>query len=193
MKAKFITAAVMVLSVGQAMAADTTVLPSNGATWQVNAIKDSKHALIIEPSGAVNMAFNPIDNTWANGSAPFNMKVLGQTGETMKLEAKLQSLPRLVNGADGKSTLNLNVAAGQVDLAPVNYVDIMAGNALGLDGVVKGNTGAIEQIASKFTVTAKDGIAADGTSVDAVSVPDGNYTGQMVVDFQASWTTGGEV
>ncbi|WP_152598441.1 hypothetical protein, partial [Aeromonas lacus] len=79
-----------------AMAADTAQLNAS-ANWQVNAVKDGKHGLIVEPNGAVNLSFNPTDKKWTTGNAPFKISVMGQSGETMKLEAQLTSPVALVN------------------------------------------------------------------------------------------------
>lgn len=169
-----------------AMAADTSLNAS--ANWQVNAVKDSKHGLIVEPNGSVNLSFNPIDKKWTTGSAPFKISVMGQTGDTMKLEAQLASPVALVNGLDGKSKLNLGAYAGQVPLTVSKYADIMAANALGLAGVLNGNTGVMEQSASKLTISAVGGVGTDGSSVAADAVPDGKYSGDLQVDFQATWS-----
>lgn len=181
-KKSVIAAAIFAMFAGNVMAADAagTTLKADGVTWQVNAVKDSKHALQIEPQGTVNISYDAIGNKWSTGEAPFKITMLGQTGETVKLEAKLASVAKLTNTADSKSTLDLDVSAGSTGLAVGNYADIT--KDIGL-GDKFGNTGAQQNAQSKLTVAVAK--TTDG------SVPkDGNYKGQVVADFQATWSTG---
>lgn len=184
-KKSLIGAAVVAMFAGHAMAAPgtDTVLKNTGVTWQVNAVKDGKHSLLIEPQGAVNMIFDVTAKQWTTGHAPFKVSMLGQTGETVKLEAKLASGARLENTADNKSALNLKVSAGGTDLKVGTYQDIMGELNFGPDF---GNTGVMQDALGKLTVSAVNGMAA-GAPVSADQVADGSYTGEVIADFQATW------
>lgn len=183
-----IAASVFALFAGHAMAAEpspsSVVLKNTGVTWQVNAVKDGKHALLVEPQGSVNMSFDPTSNKWSIGKAPFKVSMLGQKGETVKLEAKLATPAKLTNTIDAKSGLNLSVSTGATDLKMGTYQDIMGGLGFGADF---GNSGIMQDSQGAFMVSAVDGLAA-GATVTADKVADGTYTGQVVADFQATWT-----
>lgn len=188
-KKNIIGAAVVAMFAGHAMAetpapTGPVVMKNTGVTWEVNAVKDGKHSLLVEPQGTVNMTFDSTASKWTTGKAPFKVSMLGQTGEKVKLEAKLASAAMLSNTADTKSGLNLKVSAGATDLSVGTYQDITA--ALGF-GDNFGNTGVMQDAQSKFLVNAVDGMA-DGKPVTADKVADGTYTGEVVADFQATWT-----
>lgn len=184
-KKSVIAAAVFAMFAGHVMAANAAETEgksatADGVTWQVNAVKDSKHALQIEPQGTVNLSYDPIKTEWSVGEAPFKITMLGQQGETVKLEAKLASAAKLTNTLDSKSILDLNVAAGSTNLAVGSFADITKDLGLG-DNF--GNTNKQQSAQSKLTVQVAK--AGDG------SIPkDGTYKGQVVADFQATWTNG---
>ncbi|MGG8006757.1 fimbrial protein [Klebsiella aerogenes] len=176
--------------VGVAQAADVTAQAL--ATWKATAKKDTTSKLVVTPLGSLDFQYSQGIKGFNTQKGLFDVSIQGETAATaFKLTSKLVT-----------NTLTQLDTSGSTLLVGVKYngVDVTKdGNTPMIDtaaGIMGGNLSALST-GFKTAATAQDGFTFSiigGTSngtlavTDYSTLPDGIWSGDVSVQFDATWT-----
>lgn len=166
------------------------------ATWDVTATKDTTSALVVTPLSSLNFQYAEGIKSFNTQDGAFDITIQGQdTATDFELNAQLISNTLTSTTGDG-STLDVGVSWNGDALNKANetvLVSTSGGKTSGLEGLVAdGAYNGTERVSAqsnfKFTI---DSATSDGTTVvnDFSDLPDGYWTGDVKVQFNATWTT----
>ncbi|CAI1509922.1 Meningitis associated and temperature regulated protein B [Serratia grimesii] len=193
---KKITLALAIISafaaVNTAQAADVTAQAL--ATWSATAKKDTTSKLVVTPLGSLSFNYAEGIKGFNSQKGLFDVTVEGDvTATAFKLTSKLVS-NKLTQLDTSGSTLDVGVTyngAAVEKTAETTMIDTSA-------GILGGNLSALSNAYDKTTRTsAQDqftfsiiGATSDGTTAvtDFSALPEGIWSGDVSVEFNATWT-----
>lgn len=164
------------------------------ATWDATAIKDTKSMLVVTPLKSLTFNYAEGLGTFNTQNGAFDITIAGQTGATdFKLTSKLRS--NTLNRASDKSALTVGVKWAGQELSTaeeLTMVDVGTGVTAGM-GVLVANymkdgrhsTQGVFGFEIKSATVETDGAA---TTTDFKDLGDGSWTGDINVEFKATWT-----
>ena len=156
------------------------VTASATASWDATATKDTTSMLVVTPLNSQDGAFD--------------VTIQGQeTATDFELTAQIIS-NTLTNASGDASTLNVGVAwngtalTNSSDTVLVNSSSTSGLESLMADGAYNGAARVSDQSNFKFTIASA---TSDGSQAvtDYSALPDGYWTGDVKVQFNATWTT----
>ncbi|WP_421203624.1 common pilus major fimbrillin subunit EcpA [Aeromonas sp. 602658] len=170
--------------------------PPSIATWKATAKKDTSSDLVVTPLGSLAFqyaegikGFNTVDGL-------FDVSVQGNAGEVgaelTEFTLKAKKLSGTLNHLSGGSTVDVGVFWMGQPVASTGYttlIDTAAGiNGGNLAPVAQGANTAGErtsaQAAFSFNI---DSATVNGTNAPFTTLPDGIWSGEVSVEFVASW------
>lgn len=193
---KKITLALAIISafaaVSTAQAADVTAQAL--ATWSATAKKDTTSKLVVTPLGSLSFNYAEGIKGFNSQKGLFDVTVEGDvTATAFKLTSKLVS-NKLTQLDTSGSTLDVGVTyngAAVEKTAETTMIDTSA-------GILGGNLSALSNAYDKASRTsAQDqftfsiiGATSDGTTgvTDFSALPEGIWSGDVSVEFNATWT-----
>ncbi|PKH25255.1 fimbrial protein [Enterobacterales bacterium CwR94] len=165
------------------------------ATWSATATKDTTSKLIVTPLGSLTFEYAPGIKSFNSQKGLFDVSIEGEAGATaFKLTSRL--VTNTLTQLDGSgSTLDVGVSWNGADVkkdADTPMIDTAT-------GMLGGNLSALSQSYMKadrssaqdaFTFTIAGG-TTDGTAkvTDYSTLPDGVWSGDVSVQFDATWTS----
>lgn len=163
---------------------------SASATWDATAVKDTTSQLVVTPLGSIHLKYAEGIKSFNTQEGLFDVAVRGVPNATdFKLSAKLGSntLNNIITTE--KSQLNVGVRWKGQDVTaatPTVLVDTKNGPKSAFTKITSAlQTETADQ--DSFTFYISD--AKDGTGPIAFDkLPDGRWTGQVTVDFDAVWS-----
>ncbi|XTZ36984.1 common pilus major fimbrillin subunit EcpA [Salmonella enterica] len=180
------------LSLGTAQAADTSAQAV--ASWAATATKDTTNRLVVNPLGNLVFQFSQGDTGFSPQSGLFDVSIEGDNSATaFKLTSRL--LANTLTRIDGSgSTLDVGVNYNGTQLtkaADTMMVDTNNGVGGNLSSLANSyNTPGRSSAQADFFFTI-DSATSDGTTAvtDYSQLPDGNWIGDVRVQFDATWTS----
>ena len=175
-----------------AMAAD--VEASATASWDASATKDTTSMLVVTPLNSLTFQYAEGLNGFNSQDGAFDVTIQGQeTATDFELTAQIIS-NTLTNASGDASTLNVGVAwngtalTNSSDTVLVNSSSTSGLESLMVDGAFNGAARVSDQSNFKFTIASA---TSDGSQAvtDYSALPDGYWTGDVKVQFNATWTT----
>lgn len=194
---KKITLALAIVSafavVGTAQAAEVTAQAL--ATWSATAKKDTTSKLVVTPIGSLSFQYAEGIKGFNSQKGLFDVTIEGEgTATDFKLTSKLVSNTLTQLDTSG-STLDVGVSyngAAVEKATETTMIDVAA-------GVLGGNLSALSSAYNTAVRTsAQDqfsfsiiGATTDGTTAvtDFSTLPEGIWSGDVSVEFNATWTT----
>jgi hypothetical protein len=194
---KKITLALAIVSafavVGTAQAADVTAQAL--ATWSATAKKDTTSKLVVTPIGSLSFQYAEGIKGFNSQKGLFDVTIEGEgTATDFKLTSKLVSNTLTQLDTSG-STLDVGVnynGAAVEKTAETTMIDvnagILGGNLSALSSAY--NTAVRTSAQDQFTFSII-GATTDGTTAvtDFSTLPEGIWSGDVSVEFNATWTT----
>ncbi|MBG6244106.1 fimbrial protein [Candidatus Symbiopectobacterium sp. 'North America'] len=185
--------AAAVVNIGAAQAADVTAQAM--ATWSATAKKDTTSKLVVTPLGSLAFQYAEGVNGFNSQKGLFDVAVEGDTSATsFKLTSRLVSNTLTQLDSSG-STLNVGVDYNGT------AIEKMADTVLidTANGVLGGNLSALSNGYNQTgRTTAQDAFTfaiisgtSDGTTpvADYSQLPEGIWSGDVSVQFDATWTS----
>ncbi|CBG89659.1 common pilus major fimbrillin subunit EcpA [Citrobacter rodentium] len=164
------------------------------ATWDATAIKDTRSELVITPLNSLSFQYAQGLNVFNTQNGAFDITIPGKEGATdFELTAKLIS-NTLINSSGDASTLNVGVIWNGTALSSASEtVLVNKTKTSGLENLLaEGAYNGTERVSdrSDFTFSIASATTDGATPVtDFASLPDGYWTGDVKVQFTATWTT----
>lgn len=184
-----------VASVFAATNAVADVTASATASWDATATKDTTSTLVVTPLNSLTFQYAEGLNGFNSQDGAFDITIQGQETAT-DFELKGQIISNTLTHASGDaSTLNVGVAwnGNALSNAAETVLVNASGNTSGLenlmaDGANNGADRVSDRGSFKFTIASA---TADGTTAvaDYSALPDGYWSGDVKVQFNATWTT----
>lgn len=180
-------------SIGTSHAAD--VISQAVATWSAAAKKDTTSKLVVTPLGSLSFQYAEGIKGFNSQKGLFDVAIQGDTSATdFKLTSRL--LANTLTQHDGSgSTLNVAVGYNGENLTPNDDTALIDTSTNNYGGNLSPlGTG----FASSGRVTAQDSFTfsiqkgtSDGTTeiTDLSQLPEGIWSGDVSVQFDATWTT----
>lgn len=174
--------------------ATADVIASATASWDATATKDTTSMLVVTPLNSLTFQYAEGLNAFNSQDGAFDITIQGQdTATDFELTAQLIS-NTLVNASGDASTLNVGVAWNGTALSSasetvlVNKSKTSGLESLLADGAWNGTERVSDQSNFKFTIASA---TVDGTTpaTDYSTLPDGYWSGDVKVQFNATWTT----
>nr|WP_277604509.1 common pilus major fimbrillin subunit EcpA [Aeromonas sp. MR19] len=183
--------ALTVVGFGFTAAANAAMDASATAKWKATAKKDTTSDLVVTPLSSLSFqyaegikAFNTVDGL-------FDVAIKGDASAT-SFTLKAKKLNGTLNHLGGKSTVEVGVYWGGAPVGTSAYTTLID-TAAGING------GSLSPVAKGFMVDTKRATAqgsfnfhiesatADGKAVTFDALPDGQWNGEVNVEFVASW------
>lgn len=170
------------------------VTASATASWDATATKDTTSMLVVTPLNSLTFQYAEGLNAFNSQDGAFDVTIQGQeTATDFELTAQIIS-NTLINASGDASTLNVGVAwngtalTNSSDTVLVNSSSTSGLESLMVDGAYNGADRVSDQSNFKFTIASA---TSDGsqTVADYSALPDGYWTGDVKVQFNATWTT----
>jgi hypothetical protein len=164
------------------------------ATWSATAKKDTTSKLVVTPLGSLTFNYAQGIKSFNSQKGLFDVTVEGDTTATaFKLTSKLSSNTLSQAGSSG-STLNVGVSYNGLAVSKATETVMIDTSA----GILGGNLSALSNAYNKagrtsaqdqFTFTII-GATSDGTTTvtDFSTLPEGVWSGDVSVEFNATWT-----
>lgn len=175
--------------------ADVTATATATASWDASATKDTTSMLVVTPLNSLTFQYSEALNAFNTENGAFDVTIKGkETATDFKLEAKIIG-NTLTNASGDASTLNVGVAWIDTPLSKSKYTTLVdtTENTSGLEnllalGAFNGPKRVSDRSSFKFTIASA---TTNGKAlVDKFSeLPDGYWTGDVKVQFNATWTT----
>ncbi|MFP2426224.1 common pilus major fimbrillin subunit EcpA [Enterobacter ludwigii] len=190
-KLLLVASLVSVFAAANAMA---DVTASATASWDATATKDTTSLLVVTPLNSLTFQYAEGLNGFNTQDGAFDVTIQGQESATdFELTAQVIS-NTLTNASGDASTLNVGVAwNGQALSNSAETVLVNAASTSGLesllaDGAYNGAERVSDQSSFKFSIASA---TSDGSTAitDYSALPDGYWTGDVKVQFNATWTT----
>lgn len=194
---KKITLALAIVSafavVGTAQAAEVTAQAM--ATWSATAKKDTTSKLVVTPIGSLSFQYAEGIKGFNSQKGLFDVTIEGEgTATDFKLTSKLVSNTLTQLDTSG-STLDVGVSYNGAVVDKTTETTMIDVNA----GILGGNLSALSSAYNTSARTsAQDqfnfsiiGATTDGTTAvtDFSTLPEGIWSGDVSVEFNATWTT----
>lgn len=170
------------------------VTASATASWDATATKDTKSMLVVTPLNSLTFQYAEGLNGFNSQDGAFDITIQGQdTATDFELTAQIIN-NTLTNASGDASTLNVGVAWNGTDLSNstetmlVDKTHTSGLESLTADGAYNGSERISDQSNFNFTIASA---TVDGTTPvkDYSTLPDGYWTGDVKVQFNATWTT----
>ena len=170
------------------------VTASATASWDATATKDTTSMLVVTPLNSLTFQYAEGLNGFNSQDGAFDVTIQGQeTATDFELTAQIIS-NTLTNASGDASTLNVGVAwngtalTNSSDTVLVNSSSTSGLESLMSDGAYNGSDRVSDQSNFKFTIASA---TSDGSTpvTDYSALPDGYWTGDVKVQFNATWTT----
>lgn len=170
------------------------VTASATASWDATATKDTTSMLVVTPLNSLTFQYAEGLNGFNAQDGAFDVTIQGQDSATdFELTAQVIS-STLTNASGDASTLDVGVAWNGKALSNASETVLVNGastsglESLMADGAYNGTERVSDQSSFKFTIASA---TSDGTTAvtDYSSLPDGYWTGDVKVQFNATWTT----
>lgn len=194
MKIKTSLAVMMVLIMTSGVQAATTSTQAL-ATWQATAKKDATSKLVVNPLGSISFQFIDGVSGFNTQKGLFDVSIEGDnTATAFKLTSRLvnSTLKRAdMSGSTLMVWVDYNGTAVTKD-ADTTMIDTAQGKVLGnLNSLSTGyNTAGRKTAQEGFTFSIVSGTDASNTVVsDYSDLPDGIWSGDVSVQFDATWTS----
>lgn len=177
----------------QANAAATTYTATSVATWTATAKKDTTSKLVVTPLGSLQFDYANGISSFNTQKGLFNLSITGDPSATnFKLTSKLISNTLTQLDSSG-STLTVGVRYLGNELqkgTATTLVDSTATNNLGvMINLLNGAKLATNtSVSDSFTFYIKEGTKDGTTKSDFSSLPDGIWSGDVGVEFDATWS-----
>ncbi|MCW9445983.1 common pilus major fimbrillin subunit EcpA [Klebsiella oxytoca] len=181
------------LGISAAQAAEVTA--QSVATWQATAKKDTTSKLVVTPIGSLSFQYAEGIDGFNTQNGLFDVAITGETTATaFKLTSRLVTNTLTQLDTSG-STLNVGVTYYGEEVnktTPLTMIDTSAktlgGNLSPVSAGYKLGTRSTAQDAFTFSII---GGTTDGSSAvtNYKDLPDGLWTGDVSVEFNATWTT----
>jgi len=180
-----------VFAAGNALA---DVTASATATWDATATKDTTSELVVTPLNSLVFQYANGVNAFNTQDGAFDLTIQGQEGATdFELTAQIITNTLSASG-DDTSTLDVGVewngSALNSDRAVViaNSSKTSGMESLFVDGAYNGSERVSAQPSMKFSIASA---TTDGSTAvsDFSTLPDGYWSGDVKVQFNATWTT----
>ncbi|POT58515.1 fimbrial protein [Citrobacter amalonaticus] len=181
-------------SVFAAANAMADVAASATASWDATATKDTTSMLVVTPLNSLTFQYAEGLNGFNSQDGAFDVTIQGQdTATDFELTAQIVS-NTLTNVSGDDSTLNVGVAwngtalSNATETVLVNASSTSGLESLMADGAYNGTERVSDQSSFKFTIASA---TSDGTTPvsDYSALPDGYWSGDVKVQFNATWTT----
>lgn len=185
----------------QAMA--ETVTAQATATWDATATKDTSSALVVTPTDSLNFQYSENATAFNSQNGAFDITVEGQSGAT-DFELTAQLISNTLTSSSNDSTLAVGVEWNGEKLSKDNtttLINISEGVTSGLESLTNDEAYASNKRVSgqgnfAFSIdsatsasTDANGDESSSTSSDFASLEDGYWSGDVKVQFTATWTT----
>ena len=196
MKKKVIALALVsaFVGMGAAHAADTTAQAV--ATWSATAKKDTTSKLVVTPLGSLSFQYAEGVKGFNTQKGLFDVAIEGDsTATAFKLTSRLLSntLTQLDNSG---STLSVGVSYNGVAVEKTGDTVMIdtANNILGgnLSALATGYNNATARTTAQdaFTFSILNGTVNGTTPAEFKDLPEGIWSGDVSVEFDATWTSG---
>lgn len=187
----------LVVSLASALVAANAVADvtaSATATWDATATKDTTSTLVVTPLNSLTFQYAEGLKAFNSQDGAFDITIQGQESATdFELTAQIIS-NTLTNAGDDSSTLGVGVAWNGNDLSNsaetmlVNSSSTSGLESLMVDGAYNGTERVSAQSSFKFSIASATSDGATAVT-DYSELPDGYWTGDVKVQFNATWTT----
>ncbi|WP_034916326.1 MULTISPECIES: common pilus major fimbrillin subunit EcpA [Erwinia] len=164
------------------------------ATWSATAKKDTTSKLVVTPVGSLTFDYAAGLAGFNTQKGLFDVTIEGNAdAKDFSLESKVLSSTLSFLGSD-PSTLEVGVMWNGIALDKASYTTILdtkkninGGNLFNLASIYKTTGRSSAQENFTFNITS----ASDGTAplTNMEELPDGVWTGDVKVEFLATWTT----
>lgn len=183
------------LSTASAFAAPVT--DNDSASWNVTASKDSTAKLIVTPRGSIDFKYAKDTDTKLKSTGNFNTSqalfdvTVDSTDETtatgFTLEARANA-QKVIQDANGNK-MDVLLSANGTDLGESSWTTLNGNGTTfhGLEGIT-GLSKGVEKGSSYFEARLANFKVGDTSETEASKMPDGQYTGVVTAEFQATWT-----
>lgn len=170
------------------------VTASATASWDATATKDTTSMLVVTPLNSLAFQYAEGLGGFNSQDGAFDITVQGQeTATDFELTAQIVS-NTLTSLSGDTTTLDVGVAwngtalSNSTDTVLVNSSSTSGLESLMADGAYNGTERVSDQSSFKFTIASA---TSDGTTpvTDYSSLPDGYWSGDVKVLFNATWTT----
>ena len=170
------------------------VTASATASWDATATKDTTSMLVVTPLNSLTFQYAEGLNAFNYQDGAFDVTIQGQeTATDFELTAQIIS-NTLTNASGDASTLNVGVAwngtalTNASDTVLVNSSSTSGLESLMADAAYNGTARVSDQSNFKFTIASA---TSNGSTqvTDYSELPDGYWTGDVKVQFNATWTT----
>ncbi|VYU69641.1 fimbrial protein [Metakosakonia massiliensis] len=196
MKKKVIALALVsaFVGMGAAHAADTTAQAV--ATWSATAKKDTTSKLVVTPLGSLSFQYAEGVKGFNTQKGLFDVAIEGDsTATAFKLTSRLLS-NTLTQLDDSGSTLSVGVSYNGVAVEKTGDTVMIdtANNILGgnLSALATGYKTTADRTTAQdaFTFSILSGTLDGSTAAEFKDLPEGIWSGDVSVQFDATWTSG---
>lgn len=170
------------------------VTASATASWDATATKDTTSELVVTPLTSLTFQYAEGLNAFNTQDGAFDVTIQGQESATdFELTAQIVS-STLTNASGDASTLDVGVAwngtalSNSAETVLVNSSSTSGLESLMADGAYNGTERVSDQSSFKFSIASA---TSDGSKAvtDYSTLPDGYWSGDVKVQFNATWTT----
>lgn len=163
------------------------------ASWDATATKDTKSMLVVTPINSLTFQYAEGLKGFNSQEGAFDITIQGQeTATDFELTAQVIS-NTLANSSGDPSTLNVGVDWNGIPVSKtaetvlLNKQKTSGLESLMAEGAYNGAERVSDQSAFKFTIASAT-IDGNTESKDFTTLPDGYWTGDVKVQFNANWT-----
>lgn len=183
--------ALTVVGFGFTAAAHAAMDASATAKWKATAKKDTTSDLVVTPLSSLSFQYAEGSKAFSTVDGLFDVAIKGDASAT-SFTLKAKKLNGTLNHLDGKSTVEVGVLWGGAPVGTSAYTTLID-TAAGING------GSLSPVAKGFMVDTQRATAqgsfnfniesatADGKAVTFDALPDGQWNGEVNVEFVASW------
>lgn len=182
-------------SMGMGLAQAAEITAQSVATWSATAKKDTTSKLVVTPLGSLTFEYAEGVNSFNSQKGLFDVAITGDVDATaFKLTSRLIANTLTQLDSSG-STLNVGVSyngvaieKGEATIMIDTAKGVLGGN---LSALSNGYSTAVRSTAQDaFTFTIASGTTDGSTTVtDYNTLPDGIWSGDVSVQFDATWTS----